>query len=427
MTLFFQILNFVLTGFLTVYVMLGQKRQSRKKACVIGIGFFVVAVYVDCIFSMIMEGVAGAISRPLFQILGIVVSKSILLAALMMGRVLLTSSREVGKVEPEVLEIGNRKDIENRESKENNRKKIEPNKRENNRENYREKDRENKEGNEGLTYLDCLTVGVHLFFLILTPLMLGSASGRIGSLHRLFMLLFFLAVMLVYDTSLYIHGRKQQERTRQSEDAARRHEADLYLKGVEDNYQRTRELWHDLKNHINLLNLLLQEKKYEQLGDYLRIFGEDVDSLTLPEKSGNLVVDALLADKLGRAKKENIAVELSLCNLTGLRLRSDEICGLFGNLLDNALEASLQVAEGRFLEIDCRELEDCFYIRVRNAAAGSAREQGGVLQSGKWDKRNRVGHGLGLRSVERIVHGCGGEMAVDSKESCFTVVVRLPK
>ena len=407
MALFMKILNCVITGFLTAYVILAQWRRNRKKACVIGMGFFVVAFYVDCIFSMIMEGVSGAISRPLFQILGIVVSKSILVAALMMGRVLLASGREAGKGKTEVLEIGKRNDVEKIERKENNR--------------------EKEEGNESLTYLDCLTIGAHLFFLVLSPIILSSASGHTGSFHRLFILLFLLAVMLVYDISLYSHGRKQQERARQSEDAARKHEADLYLKGVEDNYQRTRELWHDLKNHISLLNLFLQEKKYEQLGDYLRIFGEDVDSLTLPEKSGNLVVDALLADKLGRAKKENIAIELSLCNLTGLRLRPDEICGLFGNLLDNALEANLQVAEGRFLEMDCRELEDCFYIRVRNATAGLAREQGGALQSGKSDKRNRVGHGLGLRSVERIVHGCGGEMAVDSKESCFTAVVRLPK
>ena len=407
MALFMKILNCVITGFLTAYVILAQWRRNRKKACVIGMGFFVVAFYVDCIFFMIMEGVSGAISRPLFQILGIVVSKSILVAALMMGRVLLASGREAGKGKTEVLEIGKRNDVEKIERKENNR--------------------EKEEGNESLTYLDCLTIGAHLFFLVLSPIILSPASGHTGSFHRLFILLFLLAVMLVYDISLYCHGRKQKERTRQSEDAARRHEADLYLRGVEDNYQRTRELWHDLKNHISLLNLLLQEKKYEQLGDYLRIFGEDVDSLTLPEKSGNLVVDALLADKLGRAKKENIAIELSLCNLTGLRLRPDEICGLFGNLLDNALEANLQVAEGRFLEMDCRELEDCFYIRVRNATAGLAREQGGALQSGKSDKRNRVGHGLGLRSVERIVHGCGGEMAVDSKESCFTAVVRLPK
>ncbi len=41
--------------------------------------------------------------------------------------------------------------------------------------------------------------------------------------------------------------------------------------------------------------------------------------------------------------------------------------------------------------------------------------------------RNQVGHGLGLRSMERIVHACGGELAVERTESRFTAVVRLPR
>mgnify|MGYP002512316839 FL=1 len=98
-----------------------------------------------------------------------------------------------------------------------------------------------------------------------------------------------------------------------------------------------------------------------------------------------------------------------------------------GNLLDNALEANRQVQEGKYLAVDCREQEDIYYIRVKNRAAAKAREQGGVLQTTKSDRLNRVGHGLGLRSVERIVHGCGGELLVDSGNREFTVVVRLPR
>ena len=394
MTIPFSLTCLCLTSLLTAYVFFSQKWRGWGKACVMGIGFFVVAIYTDYIFLLIIEGASGGVSRPFLRVLGLFVSKSIQAAALMMGRVLSAPGRET---EEELADSETGRGIGKGKRR------------------------------EDFGYLDRLTIGIHLFFLILILFIPDAVTGHMGSLYRLFMLLFCLAVMLVYDTSLYFHGRKQRELARRSEDAARRHEADLYLKGVEDNYQRTRELWHDLKNHISLLNLLLQEKKYEQLGDYLRIFGEDVDSLTLPVKSGNLVVDALLADKLGRAKKENISVELSLCNLTGLRLRPNEICSLLGNLLDNALEANSQVEEGRFLEVDCREQEDCFYIRVRNAMAAQDREKDGSLQSGKSDRRNRVGHGLGLRSVERIVHGCGGEIAMDRGKACFTVVVRLPK
>ncbi len=255
---------------------------------------------------------------------------------------------------------------------------------------------------------------------------------------------FFLLLLLAgYYVSLFLYRKKLYNRERMAEIRMQRDEANLYLRNVEEQYQRTRELWHDLKNHISLLSLLLQEEKYGEMADYLRIFGDDVDSLTLPVKSGNLVVDALLADKVAKAKKEDIQVELSLCNLTGLSLKPDEICSLLGNLLDNALEANRQVPEGKFLSVECRERMDFYYIKVQNAAAGNRSADMKVMQvqgadklraqsadklpSPKTDRRNQVGHGLGLRSMERIVHACGGELAVERTESQFTAVVRLPR
>lgn len=65
------------------------------------------------------------------------------------------------------------------------------------------------------------------------------------------------------------------------------------------------------------------------------------------------------------------------------------------------------------------------------AISGVPRKRGAAEsaepRSRKQDRRNQVGHGLGLRSVERTVHGCGGELAVESREGQFTVAVRLPK
>lgn len=159
--------------------------------------------------------------------------------------------------------------------------------------------------------------------------------------------------------------------------------------------------------------------------DYLRIFAEDVDGLALPMKSGNLVVDALLADKLAKAGKKGISVQLSLCDLTNLPLKPNEICGLFGNLLDNALEAGQQ-AEEKFIAVECEETEYCYYIQVQNSMK-NVQGEGGVFHSVKQDRRNQAGHGIGLRSVERIVHSCGGELLTDSTGNCFTAAVRLPK
>lgn len=398
--------GFIITIVMTCFVFKSCHRVGMVKRCVAGVGFFTVAFYLDLASALIMEGVgADGTGRTVLSILAVVVSKSILVSGLILGKVILSGQRqeedEMGSADSvagaagsgtSVVGVGWRRLGDGRKS--------------------------------DLDYMTGLTLGVTLFFMALAM----GIPGRQESVESRFLTVIFLLLsLLLFYISHIFYERKRQGERRQAEALNRRREADAYLENVENNYQRTRELWHDLKNHINLLNTLLSERKYEQMADYLRVFGEDVDSLTLPAKSGNIIVDALLEDKVARARREGVEVSLSLCNLTGLLLKPDEICGLLGNLLDNSLEANRQVQEGKFLEIDCREQTESYYIRVKNASAGKAKEQGGVLQTAKTDRRNRVGHGLGLRSVERIVHGCGGELVVDSREREFTVVVRLPR
>lgn len=419
-----ELISLIITIVMTFFVFKSCHCADMIKRCVAGVGFFTVAYYLDLASMLIMEGLGtdGA-GRTVLGILAVAVSKSIMLSGLILGKVIVAGQRQekdgtgtVGYGAGEVsfgtgtagygagtvssgaeaagfgAGIGEKGPGDGRKP--------------------------------GLDYMTGLTLGITLFFLALA---LGS-PGHQGSVENRFAtVVFLLLLLLLFYVSQIFYERKRQGERKKAEALDRKREADTYLENVENNYQRTRELWHDLKNHINLLNMLLSEQKYEQMAEYLKVFGEDVDSLTLPVKSGNIIVDALLEDKIARARKEGAEVSLSLCNLTGLRLKPDEICGLLGNLLDNALEANRQVREGKFVEIDCREQAESYYIRVRNRTAGKAKEQGGVLQTTKTDRLNRVGHGLGLRSVERIVHGCGGEFVVDSREREFTVVVRLPR
>lgn len=373
-----QIISLIITGILAVYVIVSEYKYDKVKACVMGAGFFTVAFLLDSIFWLIMTGFAKDSGDDIIQVIGIFASKSILAAGLIFLKVSVNSKQVEKRV-----------------------------------------------GSDCWKYTDVLTIAASVFFVMLAvTFQIGNASIA----HRIVFLLALMTFFVVYLISVYVHERKQHDKRIQAENARKQLEADIYLESVENNYQRTRELWHDLKNHINLMQVLLHEQKYDELNDYLRIFSEDVDTLTLPMKSGNIVVDALLSDKLGRAKREGVAVNLTLCDLTGLKLKADEICGLFGNLLDNALEANRQVSDGKFVEVTCKEQEECYYIRVRNSCVmAMCGGKSDMLKTAKLDKKNQVGHGLGLRSIERIVHGCGGEFVVENKGDVFTAVVRLPR
>ena len=345
-----QIISLIITGMLTVYVILCGYKSDKVKACVMGTGFFTVAFLLDGIFWFIMAGFEAGSDNVSMQIIGMLVSKCILVAGLIFLKVAGSG-------------------------------------------------REPKEQDTTWQYTDMLTMATSVFVMALAAFICYIENMRIY--YKIIFLLIFMVFFVVYLVSVYLHAKREHERCILAEEAGKKHVADIYLNSVENNYQRTRELWHDLKNHINLMQVLLSEEKYDELNDYLRIFNEDVDTLTLPMKSGNVVVDALLSDKLGRAKREGVEVKLSLCDFTGLKLRSDEICGLFGNLMDNAIEANRSVTEGKLIEVVCKVTEECYYIKVSNTAVEDGMmAYGTTLKTTKSDMRNQVGHGLGLRSME---------------------------
>lgn len=371
-----------------------RKRNWRERILVVP-AFFLVGLFLDRMCRLVMEGIAQEDSWEQMSYASLILSKS-------MSSILLLVICNLDKIS--------------------------------------QTDNENMKTDSDMNYIEKLTVaGTVFFWCVLTVsgkllgrgiwMEYGTGPRQDPVLEADFVWTFLLfIILLAFYLSVYIHrqaeARRQAERNRQED----RRQAEAYLYTIENHYQRTRELWHDLRNHISLLHLFLQEEKYEQMGDYLRVFGEEVDRTALPAKSGNLIVDAVLADKTARAKGENIEVKMELCDLTGLLLKPDEICSLLGNLLDNAIEACLKVNGDRKITVTCRTREDEFYISVRNTTKKEMNEikKADPLISHKEGRENVVGHGLGLRSVMRVVNRYGGEFVTDVTEGIFTAAVRLP-
>lgn len=227
-----------------------------------------------------------------------------------------------------------------------------------------------------------------------------------------------------------------------------------YLKNMEQQYQRTRELWHDLKNHIRVLEILAEEERFGELTDYLGSFRRDVEHRMVPMRTGCAAVDALLGDKLYSAGRQEVELSLQLCDLSRMRIREVDLCVILGNLLDNALEACASLTghelngyelygqgshsqglQGREqhshepsgqkrIVLRMRQEEDFYYITVINTSGKPLREGDGY-DSGKRDRDNGVGHGLGLRSAERVAHRYGGLLVTQYSDGEFRVVVRL--
>lgn len=386
------VMNLLIAIAMTICVILLFKKVSLLKAVICGICFFTMACYMDRICYLVMAGIAGGSTTGEWQ------EDAIYLVGMLMSKVMMGIVIYVGKM---FQSAGQEQSGNQDEGK--------------------------------LTYVEGLTIGVSFFFLTLLAGVDRTVRDRFLLKEFTPLLLFFLVLCGFYVSAFLHHRRELRQRDAVRKEVEKK-KADAYLYTIESNYQRTRELWHDLKNHIGLLDLLLQEGKYTEMKDYLRIFNEEVDRITLPAKSGNLIVDAVLADKVSQARKEGVPVSLELCDFSGLCLKPDEVCSLLGNLLDNAIEACRQVEQDKRIAVQCKEQENSYYISVRNTVVENRMAYDTVVQNkshfpitAKEDMRNGVGHGLGLRSVERVVNRYAGDLLVENRAGEFVVVVRLPR
>lgn len=96
---------------------------------------------------------------------------------------------------------------------------------------------------------------------------------------------------------------------------------------------------------------------------------------------------------------------------------------LFGNLLDNAIEANLRVDKNRrFIKFLIKPIKDNYYILVKNRFCGEIRFADGSLISTKKSKE----HGIGTRQIEKVVDEAGGLWTWENENDVFIIKIMIP-
>ena len=92
-----ELISLIITVVMTCFAFKSCRRADIVKRCVAGAGFFTVAFYLDLASMLIMEGLgADGAGRTVLGMLAVVVSKSILVSGLILGKVILSGERAAG-------------------------------------------------------------------------------------------------------------------------------------------------------------------------------------------------------------------------------------------------------------------------------------------------------------------------------------------
>lgn len=193
------------------------------------------------------------------------------------------------------------------------------------------------------------------------------------------------------------------------------------LEEIRNSYRELRGWRHDYRNHMQVLKVYVENRQWQECVDYISQMDQDLGQIDHVIKTGNIMADAIVNSKVSLAKTKGIRVDITAKIPEELPVSNVEFCILFGNLLDNAIEAceKIDCEQERFIRIYIGKFKKQFYMSVTNATNEKKRMK-------KYYSLKGEGHGLGLYRIDKIIREKNGYLNRQDEPQVFATEIMLP-
>ena len=269
-----------------------------------------------------------------------------------------------------------------------------------------------------------IIMGMTASFLVLSNLVLAKASLEISNEKiSSYMMIFFLASfgieVVVFLLVIKIAEGYEQKQANLLIELNNK----MLQKSLEETEQ-TFALWrqsiHDYKNNIIALTQLAEEEKIDEIKDYLQKEASLIDKKMFYTKTGNAVVDTIVNTKQNIAEKQNIVFTTNIFLPKNMVISDLDMANILGNLLDNALEAEAK-EDAPYINVTIKQEKNFLIINIKNKCTTLK-----TTEQIKTTKIDAAFHGIGLKSIKRLVKEYGGEISLDIKAQEFVANILIP-
>lgn len=220
------------------------------------------------------------------------------------------------------------------------------------------------------------------------------------------------------------HIQRSEQHTRQELTAIQNILQNQYVQ-----YRQSRESidvinhkYHDLKHQIAVLRA---ETDPERRSAFLDRMEEEIQTYEAQNKTGHPVLDTVLTGKSLYCARHG--VELA-CVADGSLLQFMDvmdICTIFGNMLDNAIECALRIEDKskRLIHLAVYSRRDLLVIQCENYCEEMPHFENGLPLTTKKDTDY---HGYGVKSILYTAQKYGGTMTVHTRENWFELNIVIP-
>ncbi|MEG2235841.1 MAG: ATP-binding protein [Clostridia bacterium] len=194
-----------------------------------------------------------------------------------------------------------------------------------------------------------------------------------------------------------------------------------YYERIKENQDRTKRLYHDLKNHLLCINNIGSN---ENAMKYSMELQKEIEKIEYVYNTKNDILDIILKEKNDVCIDNNIVffadINFEKCNF----MQMIDVCSIFSNILDNAMEACLKIKDNeRKIYIRGTIVKNYFVLKSVNSKINDIKiDYNNIISS----KKDKYFHGIGLKSVENSLNKYNGEFRFKDLGNEFELDIYIP-
>ncbi|MBF4692232.1 GHKL domain-containing protein [Fusibacter ferrireducens] len=194
-----------------------------------------------------------------------------------------------------------------------------------------------------------------------------------------------------------------------------------YFQAIVAHIDETKAARHDLRHHLTLLQAYSAEGKKQELEDYIGQYLQTVAEDSTIILCKNYAVDTIVRHYIEKSKRAGIQADVLLNLPEKITIAESDLCVVFGNLLENSLEACTRQKTGeKFITVSAALVGEYIIITIDNSYEGSILKENDVFLSSKRD-----GKGIGITSVQAVSDKYYGEVKFEFSDQIFRSSVML--
>ena len=183
--------------------------------------------------------------------------------------------------------------------------------------------------------------------------------------------------------------------------------------------ERVRSAYHDMKNHLLLLQA--QAGNGQEVQKSIQELKDQIQEYENYHHTGNEFLDIIIRDKAKAAQERKIDFSAVISFEAGSFIEPLDISTIFGNALDNAIEASEKLPEDmRLVTVRANRVRNILIIIVENNTASTSIETTGTT------KKDTFAHGFGLSNLKNAVEKYDGQCSTKLENGTFTLKIAIP-